>query len=69
MYQRSSIKHNCKFLQSNSFLLRGSKQCDPKKEVNCKIRLWANGFQINDGEFRDLAQDINKNFMQELKSG
>ncbi|CAD8160810.1 unnamed protein product [Paramecium pentaurelia] len=38
---------------------------DPKEW--CKITLWNNGFQINDGEFKDLNDPENKKFIAELK--
>ncbi|CAK77501.1 unnamed protein product (macronuclear) [Paramecium tetraurelia] len=38
---------------------------DPKEW--CKITLWNNGFQINDGEFKDINDPENKKFIAELK--
>ncbi|CAD8073851.1 unnamed protein product [Paramecium sonneborni] len=40
---------------------------DPKEW--CKITLWNNGFQINDGEFKDINDPENKKFISELKQG
>ncbi|CAK71949.1 unnamed protein product (macronuclear) [Paramecium tetraurelia] len=38
---------------------------DPKEW--CKITLWSNGFQINDGEFKDINDPENKKFLAELR--
>jgi UBX domain-containing protein 1 len=39
-----------------------------KEEVPVKVTLWKNGFQIEEGEFRDYEEPKNKAFMEEMKS-
>ena len=44
---------------------------DTSKKPDNKIKLtvWKNGFQIDDGEFRDLSVPDNKKFMDEVEKG
>jgi len=46
-----------------------SKNPNDKADQNCKIKIFSNGFQINDGEFRAFNDPKNQAFMKELKSG
>lgn len=40
---------------------------DSKSDV--KVTLWANGFQVDDGELRDYNDPANKDFMKDLNEG
>lgn len=44
---------------------------DKEEKVDNKIKLtvWRNGFQIDDGEFRDLSNEENIKFMDEVNKG
>ena len=44
------------------------RQAGDKEEVPVKVTLWKNGFQIEEGEFRDYEKPENKAFMEEMKS-
>ncbi|KAM3135429.1 hypothetical protein pb186bvf_012448 [Paramecium bursaria] len=48
---------------------QGPRSEDPDPRSSCKITLWANGFQVDDGEFQDLKDPASKQFLAELKSG
>lgn len=39
----------------------------PKETI--KLTVWKNGFQVDDGEFRDLNDEENKQFMSEVDKG
>ena len=40
-----------------------------KQRHQFKITKWRNGFQIDDGEFRDFSSEENKQFMEEIDKG
>lgn len=40
-----------------------------KNEVTLTITLWQNGFQVNEGPFRDYTAPENQTFMQQLNQG
>ena len=49
---------------------KASKESKPEKgEVNITITLWANGFSVNDGPFRNYADPENQTFMAQLNQG
>ena len=37
--------------------------------MEVKLTLYANGFTVDDGEFRDYNEPQNKEFMEEVKKG
>jgi UBX domain-containing protein 1 len=39
------------------------------EKSDVKITLYSNGFTVDDGEFRDYADEANKAFMDEVKKG
>lgn len=48
---------------------KGVKNAKEKREANCKITLYRNGFTIDNGPFRDYNDPKNKKFMAELNKG
>ena len=42
---------------------------DGHGKTQLKVTLWANGFQVDDGDFRDYNEPSNQQFMKELKQG
>lgn len=60
------------FIRKTGCLLeiRGGKEAQSKGErTNCKITLYQNGFQVDDGPFRDYNEPESKKFMAELNKG
>ena len=45
----------------------GSVKADEK--TDCKITLYANGFKVDDGEFREYSDPANAEFMKDIKAG
>jgi UBX domain-containing protein 1 len=40
-----------------------------KQDNKLKLTVWKNGFQVDDGEFRDINKPENKKFMDEVEKG
>jgi len=47
----------------------GSKPKDGGDKSDVKVTLWANGFQVDDGELRSYDDPANKDFMKDLNEG
>jgi UBX domain-containing protein 1 len=47
----------------------GTAPSDGSAESDVKVTLWANGFQVDDGELRDYKDPANKDFMKDLNEG
>ena len=54
----------------NNIVNKASKESKPEKgEVNITITLWANGFSVNDGPFRNYTDPQNQAFMAQINQG
>ena len=40
-----------------------------QSENKIKLTVYKNGFQIDDGQFRDVKEPVNKKFMDEVEKG
>ena len=61
----------CKYTKNRNLINNRNSVQNPndKGDINCKIKLYKNGFQVNDEPFRSYDEQKNKDFIKQLKEG
>ncbi|KAI8783953.1 NSFL1 cofactor p47 [Biomphalaria glabrata] len=55
--------------QDDTTIVRGATESRPREQVEKKLKLWKNGFSIDDGPLRDYNDPENKSFLDSIARG